>query len=245
MLSALQQEHRVQGLGGTDPIPLLPLAQLFAKDVADLMPPEGCDLLQVLWCPFDAHGTPQAPGVHLRWRNSAECGEVLETPPSPEVVGSDGYVPEPCTVAPEKVTEHAYQELLSENLQYRIEEWEAELEEAAEESGDEEEDEEEFVTYHHDLSVAPGWKVGGHASWAVTGPYENVCSCGAAMRLLLTIASHEWDGGTRSWVPLEDRELVATSGANVPTQVTVGRGGSLNVFVCAADASHAHAVSLQ
>ncbi|MEU7644934.1 hypothetical protein [Streptomyces huasconensis] len=89
---------------------------------------------------------------------------MLETPPFPEVVGSDGYVPEPCTVAPEQVTEHVYQELLSENLQYRIEEWEAELEEAAEESGDEEEDEEAFVTYHHDLSVAPGWKAGGHAS---------------------------------------------------------------------------------
>ncbi|MYY83206.1 MULTISPECIES: hypothetical protein [unclassified Streptomyces] len=240
-LSALEQEHCVPGLGDNDPIPLLPLAQLFTKDVAGLTPPDGCDLLQVLWCPFDAHGTPRTPGVHLRWRNSAECDEALETAPVPEVVGSEGYVPEPCTVAPEQVTEHEFQELLSEGLRYRIAEWEAELEELADESGNEE----EFITYHHDLSIAPGWKVGGYASWAVTGPYEDTCPCGAPMRLLLTIASHEWDGGSHSWVPLEDRDLIATSDANIPTRVTVGRGGSLNVFVCAVNASHAHKLSLQ
>ncbi|MFH8610872.1 hypothetical protein ACH4D5_25690 [Streptomyces sp. NPDC018029] len=239
-LSVLEQEHRVPGLGETDPIPLLPLAQLFAKDVPGLMPPDGRDLLQVLWCPFDAHGTPRTPGVHLRWRNSAECGEVLETSPTPEVVGSEGYVPEPCTVDPEQVLEHEYQELFGENLQYRIEQWEEELEEEAEESG-----EEEFVTYHHDLSIAPGWKVGGYASWGVTGPFEEVCSCGAPMRLLLTIASHEWDGGARSWIPLEDRDRIAVAGANIPTHVTVGRGGSLNVFVCSEDATHGHKLSLQ
>nr|CAJ89509.1 hypothetical protein SAML0523 [Streptomyces ambofaciens ATCC 23877] len=35
------------------PIAMLPVAQLYVRDVPDLSPPEGKDLLQVLWCPFD------------------------------------------------------------------------------------------------------------------------------------------------------------------------------------------------
>lgn len=34
------------------PIAMLPVAQLYVRDVPDLSPPEGKDLLQVLWCPF-------------------------------------------------------------------------------------------------------------------------------------------------------------------------------------------------
>ncbi len=34
------------------PHPLVPVAQLYARDVPDLPFPEGTDLLQVLWCPF-------------------------------------------------------------------------------------------------------------------------------------------------------------------------------------------------
>jgi len=242
ILSALEREYHVPGLGVTDPVPLLPVAQVFVRDVPGLAAPAGRDLLQVLWCPFDAHGAQSGPDVHVQWRSSAGIGEMLADPPCPEVIGDAGYVPEPCVLDPEQVVEHEYQELLSEALQERIEAWEAEAEEAAEESYDEEAD---FVTYHHDLSIAPGWKIGGYGSWSVTGPSEMTCSCGEPMQLLLTIDSREWDGGTLSWVPLEDRELINESEANAPTQVTVGRGGSLNIFTCSANPAHEHRVSIQ
>lgn len=241
-VTALRRKHRVPGLDDTTPLPLLPLAQLFTRDVPGLGAPEGHDLLQVLWCPFDAHAS-HGPDLHLVWRSAAEVGTLLTDPPRPPVVGSGGYVPEPCVLDPERVLEHQYQELLGEELCERIEEWEDEAEEAA--GDDPADDEAECVTYHHDLSLAPGWKVGGFATWSVTGPTAMVCACGAAMRLLLTVDSREWDRGSLSWVPVEDRERIDAYEANVPTRVVVGRGGSLNVFVCTADPAHAHRVSLQ
>ncbi|MFF1331206.1 hypothetical protein ACFVYM_22265 [Streptomyces sp. NPDC058298] len=242
ILSALEQVHHVPGLSDTAPVPLLPVAQLFVRDIPGLVAPPGCDLLQVLWCPFDSHGPQSGPGVLVQWRSSSGIGAALAEPPLPEVIGDAGYVPEPCLLDPEQVVEHEYQELLSETLQEQLEAWEAEAEEAAEDSYD---DESEFVTYHHDLSIAPGWKIGGYASWNVTGPSEAKCSCGESMQLLLKIDSREWDSGTLSWVPLEDRELINESEANAPTQVTVGRGGSLNIFSCPADPAHEHKVILQ
>jgi hypothetical protein len=62
---------------------------------------------------------------------------------------------------------------------------------------------------------------------------------------LLTIASTEWDDDTSSWVPGEDRDLVDEPEANTPTRVTVGRNGSLSIFICPADLTHPHEVTLQ
>lgn len=241
-LSALEREHHVPDLDDTAPVPLLPVAQFFVKDVPGLVAPAGCDLLQVLWCPFDAHGAQSGPGVHLRWRSATDVGETLDEIPLPQVVGDAGYVPEPCVLDPEQVVEHEYRELLPADLQQRIEAWEAEAEEEADESSY---DEADFVTYHHDLSIAPGWKIGGYASWSVTGPTRMACSCGQPMHLLLTVDSRECDNGTLSWVPREDRGVINEPEANAPTQVTVGRGGSLNIFTCSANPAHQHQVSIQ
>lgn len=55
-----------------------------------------CDLLQVFWCPFSAHGPSRYDlELHLRWRRSWEVGEVLSAPTQPPVVGSDGFVRTP------------------------------------------------------------------------------------------------------------------------------------------------------
>ncbi|MFF4396563.1 hypothetical protein [Streptomyces sp. NPDC001480] len=242
VLTALRRTHHEPGLGDTDPVPLLPVAQLFAKDVPGLGAPEGRDVLQVLWCPFEAHGSPPGPGVHLVWRAAAEAGDAQADPPLPAVVGDEGYVPEPCTLAPEQVTEHQWAELLPEGLRQRIEEWEETL---WEEAGEEDEDEAEPLSYDADFSIAPGWKAGGFAAWGVTGPRQLLCSCGSPMRLLLTIASAEWGGVRSSWTPLEDLPLVGTHDVNIPTQVLVGRGGHLDVFVCRADPAHEYRTSLQ
>ncbi|MEU6555752.1 hypothetical protein ABZ915_36710 [Streptomyces sp. NPDC046915] len=236
----LRREYHVAALTETSPVPLVPLAQLYVQEVPDLVAPEGpegYDLLQVLWCPFSAHGRQATPDIQLRWRRAADCAPLAD-PPRPEVVGDADYVPEPCVLHPEQVVEHEYIELLSEGLQERIEEWEEENEEEADGSDD-------SPTYEEDFSITPGWKVGGYATWGVTGPYAISCpSCGQSMELLLAINSLEL-GGNTGWIPLEDRALIGTPEVNTPTQVRVGRGGSLNVFRCAADLRHDYTVVLQ
>ncbi|MEW2634832.1 hypothetical protein AB0903_25110 [Streptomyces sp. NPDC048389] len=214
---------------------MLAVAQLYRKDVPDLAGPADHDLLQVLWCPFDAHGGHHEPAVELRWRHSDEVGETLTDQPEPEVVGSEGYVPTPCALDPERVIEYQDIGLLPEDLQERIEEWE----------GDEEELDEDSVLYQSDLSIAPGWKAGGFASWHATDPAPVVCDCGREMILLLTVASKEWDNGSQSWIPLEDLATADAMGANIPTEVTVGRWGSMNVFVCPENADHPARFSFQ
>lgn len=238
-LSTLERHHHVSGITDTAPVPLLPLTQIFAQDVPSLPAPEGADLLQVLWCPFSAHGDLATPGIHIKWRSSSQVGELLTQPPLPAVVGDDEYVPEPCILHPEPVTEHEYIGLLDPGLQERIYGWEDGQAEA-----DDFEDAEP-PRYQTDLSTAPGWKIGGYATWETSDPYEVVCDCGTPMNPLLTIASTEWEDETMSWTPVEDRHLAEESEANTPTRVTVGRDGSLSIFACPSNPTHAHQITLQ
>ncbi|MER5717189.1 hypothetical protein [Streptomyces sp. NPDC002132] len=235
MLRSLKRGRHAPWLEDTDPIPMLAVAQLYRRDVPDLAGPADHDLLQVLWCPFDAHAGRHEPAVQLRWRRSAEVVDTLTDQPEPEVVGSEGYVPAPCVMHPEQVIEHQDLDLLPHELQERIDAWE----------GDEEELDEDSVLYRSDLSIAPGWKAGGFASGHAAGPDSMVCECGRPMNLLLTVASKEWDAGSRSWIPLEDRPTAEAMDANIPTHVTVGRWGSMNVFACAHDPSHPARFSVQ
>ncbi|MGW1552293.1 hypothetical protein ACWCQX_37200, partial [Streptomyces sp. NPDC002346] len=185
-----------------DPIPLLAVGQFYARGIPGLEAPSGCDLLQVLWCPFERHDGHQ---VHLRlvWRSTADVGKPLATLPEFPVVGREGYVPSPCVVHPETVREHQYVELLPADLQAKVDRWTNW-------------DDEDSPDYQSDLSVAPGWKIGGFAAWNVTGPGEVPAHCGRSMRLLLTIATHEWDGGNRIWVPVEDQRSTGIRGGEHP-----------------------------
>ncbi|MEU2262214.1 hypothetical protein ABZ557_18510 [Streptomyces sp. NPDC019645] len=56
----LTSRLHVPDLRDADPLPLPAVARLHTRDVPDLVGPDGCDLLQVFWCPFEAHG-PTAP----------------------------------------------------------------------------------------------------------------------------------------------------------------------------------------
>lgn len=246
LLEELRRRHRAEGgAGASDPLPMIGVAQLYRRDVPDLLAgPEDSDLLQVFWCPFDAHGENRTGMLlDLRWRRSWEVAEVLAQPPVPELVGSEGYVPEPCVLHPEQVVTYPFAGLLPEELCARIEAREEALEEEAEEAGVEEWD---WATYQFDLSIPPGWRAGGHASWNLTDAAVLECpACAAApMELLLTIDSEEWGGGSVSWMPLEERDP-AVSAVLGPTQVTVGRWGKLNVFACPADPGHPHLKSIQ
>ncbi|MFH8972902.1 hypothetical protein [Streptomyces sp. NPDC017890] len=177
------------------------------------------------------------------WRRSAEVGETPALPPLPEVVGFDGYLPEPCVLHPGQVVTYPFAGLLPEDLRDRIDAWEERLEEQAEESDDP--DEPEPVGYQYDLSIPPGWRAGGFASWHLTDPAAMDCrACGTAMELLITVDSSEWDGGSGSWKPVEEHGLPPCPYAT-PTEVVVGRHGGLNVFACPADPGHPHRWSIQ
>ncbi|MFH9089410.1 hypothetical protein [Streptomyces sp. NPDC017673] len=256
LLAELHREHRLPGVAETDPLPMIGLAQLYRRDVPDLPAgPDDCDLLQVFWCPFTAHGpTGYGLELHLRWRRSREVGRVLTAPPQPPVIGSDGFLPEPCVLHPEQVLTYPYADLLPEELCARIDAWEDAVEAEAERAGGEQAGTwqagetgdghtVEPPRYQYDLSIPPGWRVGGFASWHATDPYPMDCpACGTPMHLLLTVDSSEWDGGSGSWRPLEDRSGRRSA---TPTEVVVGRWGELNVFACPEHPEHPHRWNIQ
>ncbi|MFI1419734.1 hypothetical protein ACH4VX_17405 [Streptomyces sp. NPDC020731] len=194
------------------PIALLPLAQLYARDIPDLRPPggDGADLLQVLWCPCDHPPDKFMPRTVLFWRRAAEVTDVLATPPQPSAVQFDEYVPEPCLLAPEQITEYPHFMELSDELRARIQDWSRW--EAAGTAVDSSFMDYPSEFYEDHLSVAPGWKVGGWASWGPTDPQPRGCpACGIEMDPLLTIATFEWDDNSRGWVENEDRPRVSPS----------------------------------
>ncbi|MFG3258757.1 hypothetical protein [Streptomyces sp. NPDC048172] len=243
LLRELDREHRIPDLADTDPVPMIGFAQLYRRDLPDLPPgPPGCDLLQLFWCPFDRHGrTGYGMSLDVRWRDAAAVTDVLAEQPLPPVVGYEGYVPAPCVLHPEQVRTYPFAGLLPDELRERIDVWEGD----DEEEEDEDEDQTPRARYQYDLSIPPGWRVGGFASWHLTDPAPMDClSCATPMRLLVTVDSSEWDGGSGSWRPVEQAGLRPHPHA-LPTEVTVGRAGELNVFSCPADPAHPPRWSVQ
>ncbi|KOV76505.1 hypothetical protein ADL02_30830 [Streptomyces sp. NRRL WC-3723] len=229
-LSRFKRGRHAPHLADTDPIPLIGVTQLYRRDVPGLPDSGAGDLLQVFWCPFERHGESRHEmHVELRWRHSGETGTPLTEQPVPEVVGRPELVPSPCVLHPEEVIEHPWFEELPEDVQERIEAWEGQ------EENESEEPDEQYVC---NLSTAPGWKAGGYIAWALTGPVRLACPvCDAALTPLLTIDQREWDPGTTSWIPYEDRQDSRVMGANVPTGVSPGRG-RLIITVCPRDPHH-------
>lgn len=223
-----QAEEEPVGIS-PDAVPMLAVAQLYARDVPGFRGPAGTDLLQVLWCPFD-HDNRYYPAIALKWRRASDVTDPLDVQPGPTAARSGGYVPEPCVLHPEQVLEYQYGGLLPEDLEQRLDQWE-------DETG---------FSYQYELSIADGWKVGGWADWSLTDPYPMLCDdCGKDMELLLTIASFEWDGD-KSWRPLEDAGPSAPYPVpNMPTQVIIGRGYSLWAFTCPSSFEHPHKLTME
>ncbi|MFD9124081.1 hypothetical protein [Kitasatospora sp. NPDC059571] len=220
------------------PIPLLALAQLYVRDVPALRPTGGSDLLQVLWCPFD-HRPTGLPRTELVWRSASDVTEILTAPPEPTAVQYDDYVPEPCLVTPERVTEYPVAAELDPDLRARLRAWSTRREPGAEDT-----------YYDRELSVSPGWKVGGHAPWSATDPFPLRCSaCGSRMRPMLTIASYEWQPNGPSWIPYQDRAAAASStgypAPATPTMISLAGGYHQQIYTCPASPEHPHAALLQ
>ncbi|MEV6259338.1 hypothetical protein AB0M42_01005 [Streptomyces sp. NPDC051784] len=244
LLTELDRRHRAPDVADTDPIPLISLLQLYRRDVPGLAEgPDGCDLLQLLWCPFEAHGpTRHGLSLHVRWRRSDQVTQPRADAPQPSLVGFQGSVAEPCVLHPEQVVTYPYIGSLPSRLSKRIESWEAAQERMAEKHGLQD----ELVTYHHDLSIPQGCRVGGYPSWHTTDPHPMGCeACAAPMTLLLTVDSSEWDGAHGSWMPTEEWSVPGRLRDRCPTKLTVGRDGVLNLFACPVDAGHPHRWSLQ
>ncbi|MEV4937764.1 hypothetical protein [Streptomyces zaomyceticus] len=267
LLDGMTRGNHAPELRDDAPLPMLAVAQLHTRDVPDLVGPEGHDLLQVFWCPFEVHGPDRTLDVVLRWRRSADVGAVLSPQPEPPVAGREECVPTACVVHPEQVVEHPYAGLLDEELQEEIDAWEEGLLDEEDESEDaydsstpanyatyEEYEaamaaaraqEPEEIDYMSDLSIAPGWKVGGFASWHLTDPAPVDCAaCGTPMPPLLTVAAVECDGASRSWLPVEDREAADDPRVIDPVGVYLGRG-LMRVHTCPADPAHPHRLSFQ
>ncbi|WP_431676747.1 hypothetical protein [Kitasatospora sp. KL5] len=158
-------------------VPMVPVVQLFARDVPGVPWPPGTDVLQLLWCPNDHAEQPAQPGywgpaVDLRFRASQAVRQHRVPPPRPDRADRS-YLPHPCTVAPVRIAELPDPDELPAELSEAGEAW-------AEEHG---------VEFHRCLACRPGWKVGGWPSWHQTDLVPVECDCGAAMRLLLTLDS--------------------------------------------------------
>ncbi|MDA2810887.1 hypothetical protein O4J56_09595 [Nocardiopsis sp. RSe5-2] len=215
------------------PCPLVPIAQVYARDVPLLRSFGRADLLQVLWCPSE-HPPDFKLVTQLFWRNAADVTDVLTDPPEPSETEADfdHLVPEPCVLAPEPVTEYPNLLELSGRAQRRLKDPETWRAAGVAVDGAYEGHTEYF--YADELSMAPGWKLGGWAPWGRTDPVARYCHhCGARMAPLLTIASTEWDGDRR-WVAEEDRDLAAQVGrdASSPAGIQIADNDNLQIYVC-------------
>ncbi|MES4904346.1 MULTISPECIES: hypothetical protein [unclassified Streptomyces] len=224
-------------------IAMLPVAQLYVRDVPGLHAPEGADLLQVLWCPFDH---PIMPRTALFWRSAAEVTDILTTPPEPPAVQFDGYLPEPCLLNPEQVIEYPSAMELSKELREQLGNWDLWQAAGAGVDSSYAPYPEEF--YWNALSVAPGWKVGGWPSWGPTDPTPRLCpACGSEMDALLTIATFEGDDSTRSWFPYENPAEKSPTSFNPlrPTSVQIGSGYKQQLYICPRAPEHPHTELMQ
>ncbi|MFC8827182.1 hypothetical protein ACFT9I_17790 [Streptomyces sp. NPDC057137] len=218
--------------------PLVPVAQLYARDVPLLRMPGRADLLQVLWCPSE-HPPEYKPPTALFWQVAAEVTNVLAAPPKPSEVEYDCYLPEPCVLAPEQITEYPNFLALSEELQEQLTDWSV-WQATGVVDDSYETDPEEF--YMNEVSVAPGWKVGGWPPWGLTDPVARFCvGCGTAMNPLLTVPTGEWHADNVGWAPYEDQALAERDkGQRVsnPTRVQISRGNNLQLYGCPEFHSH-------
>lgn len=68
---------------GPEPVAMVPVVQLYARDVPELPFPAGTDVLQVVWCPLIHDDEVGAALPKVYWR-------------SEQTVAAGGMLPDPC-----------------------------------------------------------------------------------------------------------------------------------------------------
>ncbi|MFI1184876.1 hypothetical protein [Streptomyces californicus] len=174
---------------GPEPVAMVPVAQLFARDVPELPFPAGTDVLHVLWCPLmhDDGGGAVLPRVYWRDEQAVAAGRVLADPPVPYAYDEE-FVPRPCTVTPTRALEYPNADLpegLGRSLGPRFDEIE-----------------ETLGFSYFETAVTVQSKVGGYPAW-LQFPQWPECRCGRRMDHLLSVTATEPHEGR--WFPLDER----------------------------------------
>lgn len=207
-------DGREVNLGG-QPEPMVAVARLWRRDVPELPFRDDEDLCQVLWCPL-LHSLAFGdclPNVSIRWSAGGAPGlRPRPAPPSSRYAAEIGYLPSPCTVRAERVTEYPGVYEMPDALAATATAW-------AKASG---------WNFWQVLGPAPGTKVGGWARWLYPAlPY--LCAAGHPMRHLMTVAGREYDTLSRAaWQPMDEPPDQGQHDAGL----RFGDGGNLYILVC-------------
>ncbi|MFB7465220.1 hypothetical protein ACFCZ1_17315 [Streptomyces sp. NPDC056224] len=175
---------------GPEPVAMVPVVQLYARDVPDLAFPTGTDLLQILWCPLVHEDDQYAANPRLHWRNTALTAADASAgkPPRPHTAEED-YLPRPCTVSPTPAVEYPNWDLpdeLSEQIGERFEALQ-----------------EERGFDYFEVATTQQSKVGGYPSWTQPPNWPDCAGCGTRMEHLLSVTATE--AGMGRWLPLDER----------------------------------------
>jgi hypothetical protein len=219
----------------------VPALQIFSRDISELPWPNGTDLLQVVWCPR-SHEPDGHPAPLLRWRHSSEITDILTDPPvPPDEQINPWYVPRPCILHPEPITE--YPSWYDLNAEERVP-----LPDPTKNTWVPEGPNGSMVLQasplnYFDVAYTLGTKVGGWPFWLQYADWP-VCGCGATMMHLLTIASREPSNDL--WFPIEDMKSggppregdYLDPALGRPTDLVLGDMGWLYLFTCPHSPAH-------
>jgi len=219
------------------PTPYLPVAQVFRADVPELPAPAGCDVLQVLWCPYEHDPDGEVgPLPMVRWRDSRAV-DTVATAPAPAPGVPEDHVPRPCVLDPERVTEYPGMDELVESLppDEQVPMWDR-LDRFEAATG---------WNYQLHLGTAPGIKLGGYPGWTQPPAWPDCPSCDRRMYHLITLASRECDAESwRTWLPVQDRTVADDSREALAAGagLLLGDLGGVYVFECLScpDRPYAH-----
>ncbi|MFB7255969.1 hypothetical protein [Streptomyces nojiriensis] len=176
---------------GPEPVAMVPVVQLYARDVPGLVFPAGTDLLQILWCPLVHDEAPYAAAPRLHWRSTGPTAARATSGEAPRPHTADEeFLPRPCTVSPTPAVEYPNQDLpdgLGELLDERFEALR-----------------EERGYGYFDVATTQQSKVGGYPGWTQQPDWPGCAGCGTRMEHLLSVTASE--PGAGRWLPLDDRD---------------------------------------
>ncbi|MEU6847286.1 hypothetical protein ABZ930_35990 [Streptomyces sp. NPDC046716] len=219
------------GSGASKPgaVPLVPVIQLFARDVPWLEFPPGKDVVQLLWCAL-IHDNDPAGAVlpKLYWRSEAEtvaAGLTYDVPAPRAGEYEEDFVPRPCTVCPTPVVEYPGYDLpdgLLTELRPRLEALE-----------------DRFGCHYTEVASALQNKVGGYPAWNQRPNWPH-CEQGHRMEHLFSVTGEPAYG---RWLPLDDHEPGTTPPKwdapaapdvleSIGPDLEIGDAGGMYVFLC-------------
>ncbi len=174
---------------GPEPVAMVPVVQLYARDVPGLAFPVGTDLLQILWCPLVHDDDQAAADPRLHWRSTAltAAGAVAGEPPRPHTAEEE-YLPRPCTLSPTPAKEYPNWDLPEGFGQLLNQRFDALREERGYD--------------YFEVATTQQSKVGGYPGWTQPPDWPDCAGCGTRMEHLLSVTATEPQMGR--WLPVDD-----------------------------------------